>query len=109
LGLIVLHRPILTGAGRFLAPSSDGKAEVVVIEGTQVLKNGAINAGIRLLSNGKSKHRLVVVLHQLSKEDQLFAIQEKYPQFLVDESENIGVERGKIAGGFVIDPKTLKT
>lgn len=67
----------------------------MILGGTQVLKNGAINAGIRLLSNGKANRMVVVVLHQLSKEDQLFGLQEKYAQLLIHESEQLDLERGR--------------
>lgn len=78
-----------------MAPNGSEGAEVLIVEGTQVVKNDAINAGIRLLSDGKAKHMLVVVLHEMSKGDQLFAIQDRYAQFLISESEKMDMERGK--------------
>jgi hypothetical protein len=82
-------------AGRFLAPSGEGNAEIVVVEGSQVLRNRAVNMGFRFLSGEKAKRMLVVVLHEFSKEDRLFAIQGKYSEFLIDESEKMGMERGR--------------
>lgn len=93
--LFFLHRPILTGAGGFLAPSSDGEAEVLLVEGTQVIKNGAIDAGVKLLSDGKANQMVVVILHPVSKEDQLFGLHGKYPQLLINGTEKMGMERGK--------------
>jgi hypothetical protein len=60
LGLAVFYRPILMGAGQFLAPASYEKAEVLILEGTQIVKNGGMNAGMRLLSEGKAGHLVVV-------------------------------------------------
>jgi hypothetical protein len=94
-GVILLHRPVLRAAGEFMAPNGSEEAEVLIVEGTQVVRKDAINAGIRLLSDGKVKHMLVVVLHEMSKGDQLFAIQDKYAQLLISESEKLGLERGK--------------
>ena len=95
LGLLLFHQPILRGAGEFMAPNGSEGAEVLIVEGTQVVKNVAVNAGMRLLSNGKAKHMLVVVLHKPSKENQLFAIQDKYTQLLIGEAEKMGMAGGK--------------
>jgi hypothetical protein len=92
--LLLIHKPILKGAGEFLAPCGSQEAEVVILEGSQIVKNGAINAGFKLLSNGKAKC-MVLIIHQPLKDDQLFALQEKYVQLLVHESDRIGLEGGK--------------
>lgn len=65
------------------------------MEGTQIVKNGSLNAGIRLLSNGRAT-RLVVVLHQPLKEDQVFALQGKYPGLIIDELKHLGLEKEKV-------------
>ena len=46
------YKPVLNGAGRFLAPRGNERAEVVILAGNQVVKKGALNAGMRLLANG---------------------------------------------------------
>lgn len=90
-----LHKPILHGAGRFLAPTSNERTEVLILEGSQVVKNGALKAGMRLLSNGRAT-RFVVVLHQPLKEDQVFALQGKYTQILINELEHLGLQKEKV-------------
>jgi hypothetical protein len=90
-----LNQPILNGAGRVLAPNSDEKAEVVILEGTEVVKEGALNAGMRFLADGKAKS-MVVVLHHPQKGKQGFALQEWYPQLVLKELEHLGLEKEKV-------------
>ena len=59
-----------------------------------MVKNGAIDAGLKLLFNGKAE-RMVLVIHQPLKDDQLFALQERYMQLLTNESDRIGLGKGK--------------
>ena len=73
--LIFLSRPILNRAGDFLAPLGKENAEVVILEGTATVKNGAVKEGVDLLKNSQDR-RLVIVMHLHEKEGQLFAIQE---------------------------------
>lgn len=89
------YKPVLNGVGRFLAPASNERAEVVILEGTQVVSKGALNAGMRLLADGKAK-RIVVVLHRPSKENQVFALEDRYPQLVMNELQNLGMEKEKI-------------
>jgi hypothetical protein len=65
------------------------------LEGTQIIKNGGLNVGLRLLSNGRAT-RLVVVLHQPSKEHQAFALEGKYLQLIINELERLGLEKEKV-------------
>jgi hypothetical protein len=95
LSLLVFHRPILNGAGNFLAPTSEEKAEVLIVEGNDVVKDGALNTGMRLLSEGRA-NRMVVVLHQQSQEGQVFALQGKYAQLIINELEHLGLEKEKV-------------
>ena len=83
-GLFIFYRPILKGVGGFLAPKSQGSADLVIVAGNQIIKNAAFDTSIRLLSLGKAK-RMVVVLHLPPKEGQLFGIQESYPQHIKRE------------------------
>jgi uncharacterized SAM-binding protein YcdF (DUF218 family) len=78
-----------------LAPISDERADVVILEGTQVVENGALDAGIRLLSIGRA-NRMVVVLHQPSREGQVFALQEKYAELILNELQHLGLDIEKV-------------
>jgi uncharacterized SAM-binding protein YcdF (DUF218 family) len=68
---------------------------VVILEGSQVVENGALDAGIRLLSNGRAT-RLVVVLHQRSKKGEVFALQTKYAPLIFNELEHLGLDKEKV-------------
>ena len=93
--LLVFYRSILKGVGGFLAPKSQGSADLVIVAGNQIIKNAAFDTSIRLLSLGKAK-RMVVVLHLPPKEGQLFGIQESYPLQIEKEIEHVGIEKDKI-------------
>ena len=95
IALFVLYRPILKGAGGFLAPKSEGSADLLIVAGNQVIKNSAFSASIRLLSSGKAKS-VVVVLHLPPKEGQLFGIQQSYPQQIERELAHAGIGKDKI-------------
>jgi uncharacterized SAM-binding protein YcdF (DUF218 family) len=94
--LVVLlsYQHLLRGAAGYLTPSEDGKAEVVILEGTQVLRKGALTAGKELLSQGKA-FRLVVVLHQTPQEEEFFALPSNYPQLVRHELERMGLKRNQ--------------
>ncbi len=49
-------------AGDFFAPMSTGKAEVVILEGTETIKNGAVQEAVNLLRKSQA-NCLVIVLH----------------------------------------------
>jgi hypothetical protein len=89
------YKPILNGVGRFLAPTSNERAEVVILEGTEVVKKGALNAGMGLLAQGKVR-RMVVVLHHPSRENQVFALEDRYTQLIMNELQNLGMEKERI-------------
>jgi uncharacterized SAM-binding protein YcdF (DUF218 family) len=58
--IFLFYETILTEAGRFLAPEGRGDADVVIVEGTELAKQKAVEMGIRMLASGRAK-RLVVV------------------------------------------------
>lgn len=89
-----LYRPVLRGAAGYLGPSEDGKAEVVILEGTQMVRNGALTEGKDLLAQGKA-FRLAVVLHRTSKEEAYFALPADYPRLVMKELERSGLKPGQ--------------
>jgi hypothetical protein len=80
--------------GKFLSPSSSEQAEVVILEGSSMVENGAINVGLNLVSTGKAG-RILVVMHQPTNQNQLLALQKKYLHLLIDESDRIGLKKEK--------------
>ncbi len=78
-----------------MAPTSEEKAEVLILEGTEIVKNGALNTGMRLLADGTA-NRMIVVLHKRLEEGQAFALQEKYPQMIIAGLEHLGLDKKKV-------------
>lgn len=95
IGLFFLSTPILNRAGDFLAPMSTGKAEVVILEGTETIKNGAVQEAINLLRKSQA-NCMAIVLHIRQKEGQLFAIQEDYPKLLKEKFKALGLKENQL-------------
>ncbi len=93
-GLILFHRPILAGVGMFLAPTSRESADVLILEGTEMVKNSALDAGMALLSDGRAK-RIVIILHRSLKKSQIPVGQEEYSGLIFDELEHMGLKKEK--------------
>jgi hypothetical protein len=94
LALLVLYQPALKGLGHFLAPQGTGKAEAVVVEGNEVVREGAVGVGVGLIKEGRAK-QLILVLHRYSENEQLFAIQDKYQGWLEEELERRGLRKNQ--------------
>ena len=77
LGLVILlissYQPILIGAGRFLAPEGTGNADVVILEGEELIREKGVKIGIELISSGNAKC-MVVVLQQNEEDEKIFAL-----------------------------------
>lgn len=86
------YQSLLISAANFLAPTGTGEAQVVILEGTQVVRKGAIEAG-RILMAPQKGTRLVVVLHQTAREEELFALPAPYPLLVKRELERLGLKR----------------
>jgi hypothetical protein len=92
LGLLVFSTPILRGLGHFMAPQGGSQADAVVVEGDQVVREGAVRAGVALIKEGRAK-QLILVLHRYSEKEQLFAIQDQYPDRLGKELDQRGLKK----------------
>jgi hypothetical protein len=90
--VLFLYEPVLRGLGHFMAPQGTGKAEAVTVEGEQVIREGAVRAGVALIKEGRAK-LLILVLHRYAENEQLFAIQEHYPDRLGEELEKRGLKK----------------
>jgi hypothetical protein len=92
--LSIFSPPVLRGLGYFLAPQGESQADAVVVEGDQVVREGAVRAGVALIKEGRAK-QLILVLHRYSEKEQLFAIQDKYPGWLEKELEGRGLKKSQ--------------
>ena len=92
--LAFYYQAILIGAGRFLAPEGVGKAEVVIMEGTELIREKAIDSGKRILSTGRAG-RLVLV-YQKSEDEKIFGRPLDYNLFLGQKLEELGLRKDQI-------------
>jgi hypothetical protein len=74
-----------------MAPAGDGTADVVIIEGAESIRQGAVAEGILLLSNGNAR-RIIVVIHQLSEKEKPFALDEDYPDVVGMKLKALGLK-----------------
>ena len=95
LGLVILlissYQPILIGAGRFLAPEGTGKADVVILEGEELIREKAVKIGIELLSSGNAK-RMVVVLQRTPEDEKTFGLPD-YSLLLVKNLQSLKLRK----------------
>ena len=89
--LVFYYQAILIGAGRFLAPEGVGRADVVILEGTELIREKAIDTGKGLLSTGRA-HRLVLV-YQKSEDEMIFGRPLDYNLFLGQKLEELGLRK----------------
>ncbi len=94
-GLLYLFHPaVLTAAGRYLALEGAGKADVVILEGEEMIKEQAVKVGMGLIESGRA-HGLVVV-YQDSNGERTFGKPTDYASFLSQEIGRLGLKGDQI-------------
>ncbi len=88
--LFLFPETLLVEAGGFLAPTSDGQADTVILEGAESVEAGAVMTGMDLLSSGRAR-RMVVVIHQPSEKKKLFALGRDYPEAVRKGLKDLGL------------------
>ena len=68
--LLFFYQTILIGAGRYLAPEGMGKADVVILEGAELVEEDPAKDAVRLISSGRAS--CLVVVHQNSENGKNF-------------------------------------
>jgi uncharacterized SAM-binding protein YcdF (DUF218 family) len=98
LGLVILlafyYQTILIGAGRFLALERLGKADVVILEGTELIREEAVRTGLKLLSSGNA--RCLVVVYQESEDERIFGRPPDYNLYLIGKLKELGLKGDQI-------------
>ncbi|MGD0625455.1 MAG: hypothetical protein ABSB32_12125 [Thermodesulfobacteriota bacterium] len=98
LGLIGLlfssYQTILIEAGRYLTPERIGKADVVILEGTELIRGDTVKVGLKLLSSGEA--RRLVVVYQHSDDEKIFGRPANYNIYLTKELEELGLKKDQI-------------
>ena len=92
--LYFFHPAVLTAAGRYLAPEGSGKADVVILEGEEMIKEQAVKVGMGLIESGRA--RGLVVVYQNSNEEKPFGKPSDYTLFLIQKIGDLGLKRDQI-------------
>jgi hypothetical protein len=110
--LITFRKPMLSKAGKFMAPQvqeiTEGVADAVILEGTAFVSNGLVAKGMELISSGKAK-RLVVVLHRVSPSSWPFGMTEDYTSSVRNKLIGLGLRESafRIIVTHIHEPITL--
>jgi len=103
------REPLFEKAGRFMAPQSDDKADVVILEGADYIRTGFIQTGREMLSAGKVK-KIIVVIHRIGTAHRPFGINGDYPDFVRQKLKGAGLKEDqfKVIVAPIRHPVTLK-
>ena len=92
--LSFFYQGILKEAGDFLAPTAMAKADVVILEGSELVRENGVRIGMSLLSSGRASR--MVVVYQHSEEEKVFTRPLNYNDFLSQKLENLGLRKDQI-------------
>ena len=109
LALYSQRETILESAGRFMAPTGDHRADIAIVEGTDFVSTGSVEAGIDLLRAGRVK-KIVIVVQRIAPAHRPFGINGDYPNVLGAKLQEAGLLQGdfRIIVVPVRTPITLK-
>ena len=92
--LLYFYYPaVLTAGGRYLAPEGKGKADVVILEGAELIKEQAVQVGIGLISSGRAQRLVVVYQHS---EERALGLPSDYGLFLIQKIGDLGLKEDQI-------------
>ncbi len=89
--LVFSYQRILIKAGSFLAPQGIGKADAVILEGADLIKEKPVKIGMGLLSSGMASYLVVVVQHE--PEDEKNFVLPNYARLLSKNLEGLGLKK----------------
>ncbi len=89
--LVFSYQTILIESGRFLAPEVTGKADVLILEGTELIRERPVRAAMELLASGRAD-RMAVVVHQDLTDRPIFALQ-NYARLITRDLEALGLRK----------------
>ena len=87
------YRTILTHAGTFLAPEEIGKADVVIVEGSELIREDPVKIGMELLSSGRAT-RMVIVVHQDPSRGRALGLP-SYSRLVIKDLEALGLQKNQ--------------
>jgi hypothetical protein len=92
--LFFFYPTLLCAGGRYLAPEGKGKADLVILEGSEVIKEPAVRVGMELISSGRAK-KLAVVYQE--SEERAFGLPPDYDLFLIQKIGELGLKKDQIS------------
>jgi hypothetical protein len=92
--LFFFHPTILCAGGRYLAPEGKGRADVVILEGSEVIKERTVRVGMELISSGRAK-KLAVVYQE--SEERALGLPPDYDLFLIKKISELGLKKDQIS------------
>lgn len=91
--LILNHQTILTKAGRYLAPEGKGEADIVIIEGGELVKEKAVEVGLAFLASNRVKG-IIIVSQQNGKNGENFGLP-NYNLLVANKLEIYGIRNSQ--------------
>jgi hypothetical protein len=92
--LFFFYPTVLCAGGRYLAPEGKGKADVVILEGSEVIKERTVRVGMELIASGRAK-RLAVVYQD--SEERALGLPPDYGLFLIQKIGELGLKKDQIS------------
>jgi hypothetical protein len=93
-GLYSFHPAVFTAAGRYLAPEGAGNADVVILEGEEMIREQAVRAGMGLIASGRA--RSLVVVYQDSDDEKALGKPADYTLFLTEKLRDLGLKGDQV-------------
>jgi len=91
--LIVNYQTMLKEAGRYLAPEGKGEADIVIIEGEELVKEKAVEVGLGLLASNRVKG-IVIVTQQNGENGGNFGLP-NYNLLMAKKLESHGIRKSQ--------------
>lgn len=89
--LVFSYQGILIRSGRFLAPEAIGKAEALVLEGAELVREGPVKTGMVMLMAVQA-NRMVLVVHRDLADGGIFALP-NYAYLVAKDLEVLGLRK----------------
>jgi hypothetical protein len=89
--LVLSYQAILLRSGRFLAPEVSGKADALILEGTEVVRERVVKVGMGMLTSGQAR-LMVLVVHRDLACGRIFALPD-YALLMARDLEALGLRQ----------------
>jgi uncharacterized SAM-binding protein YcdF (DUF218 family) len=99
--VIFFRQAILVKAGRYMAPQTDGKADVAILEGEEFIPTAFIASAMKLKAFGKIGG-IIVVIQKIAPENKSFGINEDYRIIVGNQLKNLGWKNKEFK--IIVDP-----